>query len=121
MTRSQIQNLAALIFTGIIAVNANAAPVSADQLSAQKAVAKVIKNPEEAKFGEFTIAGPHVRDPRSLQPFLDKPAAAIAMAFSADPHGGLSAERFSGDAVVFVGTVGFAANTADPTRTASLY
>ncbi|MBP7080040.1 MAG: hypothetical protein KBA96_02920 [Rhodocyclaceae bacterium] len=59
MTRSQIQNLAALIFTGIIAVNANAAPVSADQLSAQKAVAKVIKNPEEAKFGEFTIAGPH--------------------------------------------------------------
>ena len=54
MTRSQIQNLAALIFTGIIAVNANAAPVSADQLSAQKAVAKVIKNPEEAKFGGYS-------------------------------------------------------------------
>jgi hypothetical protein len=62
-----------------------------------------------------------VRDPRSLQPLLDKPGAAIAMAFSGDPHHGLSAERFSGRAVVFLGTVAFAANGGDPTRTASLY
>jgi uncharacterized protein YcbK (DUF882 family) len=46
-----------------------------------------------------------VRDPRSLRPFLDKPTAAVQMAFSHDPHGSLNAERFSGRAVVFVDTV----------------
>jgi uncharacterized protein YcbK (DUF882 family) len=61
-----------------------------------------------------------VRDSRSLRPFLDKPTATVAIAFSTDRHLGLSAERFSGRAVVFVGTVAFAANAADPTKTASL-
>ena len=63
-----------------------------------------------------------VRDFRSLQPFLGKPAAAVAMTFSDDPHRGLSAQHFSGRAVVFVGTVTFAASAAYGLgRTASLY
>jgi uncharacterized protein YcbK (DUF882 family) len=49
------------------------------------------------------------RDFRSLRPLLDKPAITLAMGFSHDPHRGLSAERFSGRAVVFVGTMSFAA------------
>ncbi|MPZ56586.1 MAG: DUF882 domain-containing protein [Rhizobiales bacterium] len=60
------------------------------------------------------------RDFRSLQPLLDKPAATVVMAFSDDPHRGLSAERFSGHAVVFVGTITFAAQADGLTRTASL-
>ena len=61
------------------------------------------------------------RDFRSLRPFLDKPASTVAMAFSTDPHRGLSTERFSGRAVVFLGTVTFAANAfGTERRTASL-
>ena len=61
------------------------------------------------------------RDFRSLRPFLDKPASAVVMTFSTDPHHGLNAERFSGRAVVFVGTVTFAANSfGTEHRTASL-
>ena len=62
-----------------------------------------------------------VRDFRSLRAFLDKPPTAVVMAFSDDPQHGLGAQRFSGRAVVFVGTITFAANAGDgPTRTASL-
>jgi hypothetical protein len=53
------------------------------------------------------------RDFRSLRPLLDKPATTLAMGFSHDPHRGLSAERFSGRAVVFVGTMSFAASAGD--------
>jgi hypothetical protein len=43
------------------------------------------------------------------------------MAFSTDPHRGLRTDRFSGHAVVFVGTVTFAANAFGMERlTASL-
>ena len=62
-----------------------------------------------------------VRDFRSMRPYLDKPAALVAMAFSDDPHGGLSAVHFSGSAVVFPHTVTFAAKTGDGlSHTASL-
>jgi hypothetical protein len=62
-----------------------------------------------------------VRDFRTLRPFLDKPTRTVVMAFSEDPQDGLTAERFSGLAVVFVGTVTFAANAGESrTRTASL-
>jgi uncharacterized protein YcbK (DUF882 family) len=49
------------------------------------------------------------RDFRSLQPLLDKPATTVAMTFTADPTQGLSTERFSGRAIVFIGTTTFAA------------
>jgi len=61
-------------------------------------------------------------DFRSLRPLLDKPGATVAMGFSADPNSGMSAERFSGRAVVFVGTIAFAAVTHDGLpRTAWIY
>jgi uncharacterized protein YcbK (DUF882 family) len=62
-----------------------------------------------------------VRDPRSLRPYFEKPAATVAMTFSHDPHHGMSAEHFSGKAIVFIGTVAFAGQFAEPSgRTASL-
>jgi len=49
--------------------------------------------------------------------FMQKPAVAVLMTFSANPHLGMSAEQFSGSAVVFPATVTFA---AAPHRTATL-
>jgi uncharacterized protein YcbK (DUF882 family) len=53
-------------------------------------------------------------DYRTLRPLLQKPKAAVAMTFSADPYLGMESERFTGSAIVFVATVSF------NTRTASL-
>ena len=54
-------------------------------------------------------------DPRLLQDLLYKPARSIAMSFAADPNQGMSADRFSGNAVVFLATTSFT-----PQWTASL-
>jgi hypothetical protein len=51
------------------------------------------------------------RDFRSLQPLLDKPATTVAMTFTADAVQGPPPERFSGPAIVFIGTTTFAAGT----------
>jgi uncharacterized protein YcbK (DUF882 family) len=50
-------------------------------------------------------------DPRWQQTLLRKPAQSVAMSFSADPHLGLVADRFSGNAVVFLATATFAPQT----------
>ena len=54
-------------------------------------------------------------DPTWLQGLLQKPEHAVMMSFSADPHLGMVADRFSGHAVVFLATATFA-----PQTTASL-
>ncbi len=54
-------------------------------------------------------------DPRLLRDLLYKPARAVAMNFSNDPQAGMTADRFSGDAVVFLATTPFV-----PQQTASL-
>ncbi len=54
-------------------------------------------------------------DPRWQFELLHKPAQSLAMTFSADPHLGMVAYRFSGSAVVFLATTTFA-----PQTTASL-
>jgi hypothetical protein len=46
-------------------------------------------------------------DPRWLQDLLHKPAQSLTMSFSADPHLGTVADRFSGSAVVFLATTTF--------------
>ena len=46
-------------------------------------------------------------DMRELVPLMDKPDAVVTMAFGDDPNPGLSAERFTGTAVVFVPTTSF--------------
>ena len=51
-------------------------------------------------------------DMRELHMLMAKPDAVVPMAFGDDPQPGLATNRFSGDAVVFVSTVGFARRTA---------
>jgi hypothetical protein len=51
-------------------------------------------------------------DFRQLQPMMHKPPSSVMMTFSADPHLGLVAERFSGSAIVFMSTVTFGLRTA---------
>ena len=51
-------------------------------------------------------------DLRPLAELMRKPSAALAITFSTDPQGGLMADRFSGEAVVFLATKTFESRTA---------
>ena len=48
----------------------------------------------------------------ALKPYLQKPVASVMMTFSDDPYLGMTTQRFSGAAVVFVSTVTFYQRTA---------
>jgi hypothetical protein len=65
--------------------------------------------------GFMTATQLGVVDPKPLQELFKKPAQALAMTFSADPHLGMTADRFTGSAVVFLATATFTAQ-----KTASL-
>jgi hypothetical protein len=60
----------------------------------------------------MTTVAMGAQDFRSLSPFMHKPTSTVTMAFSGDPNPGLMANRFSGQAVVFVTTTTFNARTA---------
>jgi uncharacterized protein YcbK (DUF882 family) len=60
----------------------------------------------------MTVSGMGGEDYRRLSVFMRKPTSLVTMAFSADPTPGLIANRFSGQAVVFVATTTFGARTA---------
>lgn len=51
-------------------------------------------------------------DFRALRPFIQKPATAVMMTFSNNPHLGMTTERFTGSAVAFQPTVTFGLRTA---------
>lgn len=51
-------------------------------------------------------------DTRGLNVFMQKPSSSVTMAFSLEPNAGLAADRFTGNAVVFVATTTFKARTA---------
>jgi uncharacterized protein YcbK (DUF882 family) len=51
-------------------------------------------------------------DYRALATLIEKPASSVMMTFAAEPNPGLTADRFSGSAVVFVSTVTYGAHTA---------
>ncbi len=51
-------------------------------------------------------------DMRTLAPLMRRPNDAVAMTFSDDPHNGMTSDRFSGSAVVFVATTTFTGRTA---------
>ncbi len=53
-----------------------------------------------------------VPDFRALTPFMRKPASAMVMTFTSDPHLGMTYDEFSGSAVVFQATVTFGMKTA---------
>jgi uncharacterized protein YcbK (DUF882 family) len=51
-------------------------------------------------------------DYRALAALIEKPASSVMMTFAAEPNPGLTADRFSGSAVVFVSTVTYGTHTA---------
>jgi hypothetical protein len=51
-------------------------------------------------------------DYRALTPLVEKPANGVLMTFSANPNSGLTTDRFSGSAVVFLPTVTYPADTS---------
>ena len=52
-------------------------------------------------------------DFRALRPYMQKPASAVMMTFSNDPHLGVRTDRFAGSAVAFQPTVTFGMKTAE--------
>jgi uncharacterized protein YcbK (DUF882 family) len=67
--------------------------------------------PDLQNFMTATLLGDPT-DLRQLQPLMEKPDAVVMMTFCDDPHLGMTTERFSGSAVVFVSTMTFAKRTA---------
>jgi hypothetical protein len=70
----------------------------------------MIVSPSAQGFMSTSLMG--APDYRNLTAFLQKPTAAVMMTFNDDPHLGMTPERFSGSAVVFVSTVTFNQRTA---------
>lgn len=66
--------------------------------------------PSLATFMTVEPTGP--QDYRGLSTFMGKPRSSVAMTFSNDPTPGLLAERFSGQAIVFLATTTFRERTA---------
>jgi len=88
-------------------------PVKAGQKFDEPWLRAMIVTPSARAFMTSTLFS--APDFRNLKPLMQKPAAALTMTFSADPHRGLVAERFKGEAIVFLATVTF-----DSRRTAAL-
>lgn len=55
-------------------------------------------------------------DLSTLQAFIQKPSSSVMMTFSADPHLGMTSNRFTGSAVVFQATVTHGLRTASVQR-----
>jgi uncharacterized protein YcbK (DUF882 family) len=89
---------------------AASAPVKAGQADDQPWLRAVMLTPSTAHYLTTTLLG--ANDYRSLRRFLEKPSSTVTMAFSDDPHRGLTTAQFSGKAVVFTATVLFNNRTA---------
>ena len=96
-----------------IAPKMEAAMVMGGQEFSSPWMRAVMLTPNVAYFLTMTRAGPS--DPRWMAGLMQKPAQALALAFGADPQGGMVTHRFTGDAVVFLATATFTS-----TKTASL-
>jgi len=71
----------------------------------------MIVAPSAGAFMSTSLLG--TTDFRTLSPYLQKPASSVMMTFAKnDPHLGMSTQRFTGTAVVFVSTVTFSRRTA---------
>jgi uncharacterized protein YcbK (DUF882 family) len=73
-----------------------------------------VLTPSVSGFMTTTRAGEF--DPRPLQSLFYKPSQSVMMSFSADPSPGLYADRFSGNAVVFLATATFTTQTTASLR-----
>ncbi len=109
-------------------------PAAATVIPAPSNTTMVIKPPLTAAMSQIsgTLADPWLRaamltpsvsgfmtatrlgaaDPRPLHDLLQTPSLSLVMTFSADPHLGMVADRFSGSAVVFLATATFTTQTA---------
>ncbi|MBV9346713.1 MAG: DUF882 domain-containing protein [Pseudolabrys sp.] len=56
---------------------------------------------------DMTVTRTSTFAPDAIGQFMTKPSSAIAMSFTADPHDGMRADSFGGQAVVFVATMRF--------------
>jgi hypothetical protein len=72
----------------------------------------IVVSPSVRRF--LTTVALGARDFTSLAGLIVKPASSVMMTFSSDPNLGMTQDRFSGSAIVFVSTVSY------PTHTASL-
>jgi hypothetical protein len=70
----------------------------------------MIVSPSAGMFMSTSTMG--TPDYRVLGPYLQKPTSSVMMTFSDDPHFGMSTDKFSGSAIVFVATVTFSQHTA---------
>jgi len=70
----------------------------------------MIVAPSAGAFMSTSLLG--TTDFRALSPYFQKPASSVMMTFANDPHLGMSTQRFTGTAVVFVSTVTFSRRTA---------
>ncbi|MBI3704903.1 MAG: DUF882 domain-containing protein [Rhizobiales bacterium] len=68
-----------------------------------------VLTPSVSDFMNTTQLGPV--DQRPLNELLHKPSQSLVMTFSAEPHLGMLADRFSGQAVVFLATATFTPQT----------
>jgi hypothetical protein len=91
-------------------VSSPIAPIQMGQRFDDPWLRAAILAPDMQHFMTVTLMG--APDSRSLREFMQKPASSVAMTFTDGPDRGLTVDRFSGDAVVFVATVSFNARTA---------
>jgi uncharacterized protein YcbK (DUF882 family) len=82
---------------------APAAPVVTGRAADEPWLRAIIATPSVRAYMTITMLG--TADMRALAPLLRKPSAMLAMGFSADPHIGLSHNRFDGAAIVFLASV----------------
>jgi len=71
----------------------------------------IVLSPSVTRFLSISALG--ARDFGFLAALMSKPANSVMMTFAADPEPGLSQDRFSGSAIVFVSTVTYPIRTAD--------
>jgi uncharacterized protein YcbK (DUF882 family) len=86
------------------------APVQMGQRFNDPWLRAAITAPNLQNFMTATLMG--APDYQGLRGFMQKPSSSVAMTFSEDPDQGLTTDRFSGNAVVFVATVAFNNRTA---------
>jgi uncharacterized protein YcbK (DUF882 family) len=71
----------------------------------------IVLSPSVTRFLSISMLG--AREFGFLTALMAKPANSVMMTFAADPQLGLSQDRFSGSAIVFVSTVTYPIRTAD--------
>ncbi len=90
--------------------SASIEPVRAGQHYDDPWLRAVLTTPGVQSFLTTTLWGsPNYR---SLEPLMAKPTMSVRMTFSLDPSLGMTTDRFSGEAVVFLSTVSFSNRTA---------